>query len=209
MRQPSSQICNLLPCKFFTKTKTQMQVVSILLLLLLLLLYKIAFLGQIVQPYKQNKNILKSQFLYKIQLYNYNYPPPPKKEINPNSCHWLIQVHTDVLKTENQSVSGVTTISLTQCSTSPSHRVDQVVDCEMLVHSSSKAVKLLDIGRNWNTLSYTPIQSIPNMLNGWHVRWVCWPCKNWDDFSFQELSTDPCNMGPYIIMLQHEVMVCP
>ncbi len=67
--------------------------------------------------------------------------------------------------------------------------------------------KLLDIGRNWNTLSYTPIQSIPNMLNGWHVRWVCWPSKNWDVFSFQELCTDPCNMGPCIIMLQHEVMV--
>ncbi len=45
------------------------------------------------------------------------------------------------------------------------------------------------------------------MLNGWHVRWVCWPCKNWDVFSFQELCTDPCNMGPCIIMLQHEVMV--
>ncbi len=52
-----------------------------------------------------------------------------------------------------------------------------------------------------------PIQSIPNMLNGWHVRWVCWPCKNWDVFSFQELCTDPRNMGPCIIMLQHEVMV--
>ncbi len=51
------------------------------------------------------------------------------------------------------------------------------------------------------------IQSIPNMLNGWHVRWVCWPWKNWDVFSFQELCTDPCYMGPCIIMLQHEVMV--
>ena len=30
---------------------------------------------------------------------------------------------------ENQSVSGVTTICLTQCNTSPLHRVDQVVDC--------------------------------------------------------------------------------
>ena len=29
----------------------------------------------------------------------------------------------------NESVSGVTTISLTQCNTSSSHRVDQVVDC--------------------------------------------------------------------------------
>ncbi len=45
------------------------------------------------------------------------------------------------------------------------------------------------------------------MLNGWHVQWVCWPCKNWDAFSFQELCTDPCNMGPCVIMLQHEVMV--
>ncbi len=67
--------------------------------------------------------------------------------------------------------------------------------------------KLLDIGRNWNTLSNTPIQSIPNMLNGWHVRWVCWPCNNWDVFCFQELCTDPCNMGSCIIMLQHEVIV--
>ncbi len=55
--------------------------------------------------------------------------------------------------------------------------------------------------------SYSPIQSIPNMLNGWHVWWVCWPCKNWDVFSFQELCTDPCNMGPCIIMLQYKVMV--
>ncbi len=45
------------------------------------------------------------------------------------------------------------------------------------------------------------------MLNRWHVRWVYWPCKNWDVFSFQELCTDPCNMGPCIIVLQHEVMV--
>ncbi len=45
------------------------------------------------------------------------------------------------------------------------------------------------------------------MLNGWHVRWVCWPCKNWDVFSFLELCTNPFNMGPCIIMLQHEVMV--
>ncbi len=30
---------------------------------------------------------------------------------------------------KNQSVSGVTTICLMQCNTSPSHRVDQVVDC--------------------------------------------------------------------------------
>ncbi len=44
-------------------------------------------------------------------------------------------------KSENHSVSGVTTISLTQCNTSLSHRVDQVVDSGMLVHSSSMAVR--------------------------------------------------------------------
>ncbi len=105
-----------------------------------------------------------------------------------------------IILSENQSVSGVTTVCLTQCNTSPSHRVDQVVDCGLW-----NVVPLLF--RKWNTLLYTPGQSIPNMLNGWHVRWVCWPCKNWDVFSFQELCTDPCNMGPCIIMLQHEVMV--
>ncbi len=70
---------------------------------------------------------------------------------------------------ENQSVSGVITICLTQCNTSPSHRVDQVVDCGLwdvgpLLFNG--CVKLLDIVRNCNTLLYTPIQSIPNMLNG-------------------------------------------
>ncbi len=56
---------------------------------------------------------------------------------------------------------------LMQCNTSPSHRVDQVVDCGLwnvgpLIFNG--CAKFLDIGRNWNTLSYTPIQSIPNML---------------------------------------------
>ncbi len=41
----------------------------------------------------------------------------------------------------NQSVSGVTTICLMQCNTSPLHRVDQVVDCGLLIHSSSMAVQ--------------------------------------------------------------------
>ncbi len=113
-------------------------------------------------------------------------------------------------RSENQSVSGVTTICLTQCNTSPSHRVDQVVGCGLwnigpLLFSG--CAKLLDIGRNWNMPSYTSIQSIPNMLNGWYVRWVCWPCKKLDVFSFQELCTHPCNMWPCIFMLQHEVMV--
>ncbi len=82
-----------------------------------------------------------------------------------------------------------------------------IVACGMLVHSSSMAVWSCWIfTRNWNTLSYTPIQSIPNTLIEWNVRWVCWPCRNWNVFSFQKLCTDPCNMRPCIIMLQHEVM---
>ncbi|PIO40687.1 hypothetical protein AB205_0110420 [Aquarana catesbeiana] len=59
--------------------------------------------------------------------------------------------------------------------------------------ATTSPAKLLDIGRNWNTLSYTPIQSIPNML------WIGVTCL--------ELCTDPCNMGPCFIMLQLEVMV--
>ncbi len=58
---------------------------------------------------------------------------------------------------------SVTTICLTQCNTSPSHRVDQVVDCDLCNVGPllfNVCVKLLDIGRNWNTLSYTSIQSI-------------------------------------------------
>ncbi len=70
---------------------------------------------------------------------------------------------------ENQSVSGVTTICLTQCNTSPSHRVDQVVDCGLWDVGPllfNVCVKLLDIGRNWSTLSYTPIQSIQTCSMG-------------------------------------------
>jgi hypothetical protein len=32
------------------------------------------------------------------------------------------------------------------------------------------------------------------------------PWKNWDIFSFEELCTDPCNMGLCIIMMKYEVM---
>lgn len=46
-------------------------------------------------------------------------------------------------------------------------------------------------------VSYTLIRSI----NGWHVWWV-WGCARTG--LFQLLCTDPCNMEPCIIMLQHE-----
>ena len=96
-----------------------------------------------------------------------------------------------------------------QHDTSRSRRVVQVVDCglwndvPLLFHGCEK---LLDIGGNWNMLSYTSIQSIPHRLNGRHIGWVCRQWKNWEMFSFQELCTDPNGMGPCIIMLKHEVM---
>ncbi len=42
------------------------------------------------------------------------------------------------------------------------------------------------------------------------LKWLCEVVgyrQEPDVFSFQELCTDPCNMGPCITMLQHEVMV--
>ena len=71
-----------------------------------------------------------------------------------------IKVHSEMCRfallggSENQSVSGVTTI----CLTSPSHRVDQVVNCGLWNVGQllfSGCAKLLDIGRNWNMLLYT------------------------------------------------------
>ncbi len=67
---------------------------------------------------------------------------------------------------------SVTTICLTQCNTSPSHRVNQVVDCSLLNVDPllfNGCAKLLDIGRNWNTLSCTPIQSMSAEYAG-HAR---------------------------------------
>ncbi len=103
---------------------------------------------------------------------------------------------------ENQSVSGVTTICLTQCNTSPSHRVVQVVDCGLCNVSPflfNGCVKLLDIGRNWNMLSYTLIQSIPCSMDDMSVE-----CAG---HARTGMFLDLCNMGPCIILLQHEVMI--
>uniref|UniRef100_A0A4W5M0F7 Ig-like domain-containing protein n=1 Tax=Hucho hucho TaxID=62062 RepID=A0A4W5M0F7_9TELE len=50
--------------------------------------------------------------------------------------------------------------------------VDQAVDCglrNVVTLLFNGCVKLLDIDRNWNTLSYTLIQSISNRFSGWHV----------------------------------------
>jgi hypothetical protein len=56
-----------------------------------------------------------------------------------------------------------------QRDTSPSHTVDQAVDCglwNVVPPLFNGCAKVLDIGGNWNTLSYRSIQSIPNLLNG-------------------------------------------
>ncbi len=102
---------------------------------------------------------------------------------------------------KNQPVSGVTTIA----SRSATHllRIELIRLLMWPVECGPFLFKLLDIGGYW---IYADPEH-PNMLNGWHVRWVCWSCKNWNVFSFHELCTDSCNMGPCIIMLQHEVMV--
>jgi hypothetical protein len=50
-----------------------------------------------------------------------------------------------------------------------SHKVHQAVDFGLWNVVSllfNGCAKMLDIGGNWNMLSYTSIQSIPNMLNG-------------------------------------------
>ena len=68
-----------------------------------------------------------------------------------------------------QSVSGVTTICVMQQDTSPLHRVDQAIEYGLwyvVPLLFNGCAKLIDIGGNWNTLSYKSIQSIPNMLNG-------------------------------------------
>ncbi len=101
-------------------------------------------------------------------------------------------------------------VSLVQCNTSPSHRVDQVVDCGLwhVVHSSSMAVWscwiLAGTGTRCRIRRSRASQtcSMGDMSGEYAGHAI-----NWDVFSFQELCTDPGNMGLWIIMLQHEVMV--
>jgi hypothetical protein len=60
---------------------------------------------------------------------------------------------------------GVTTICPMLRNTSPSQRIDQAVDCG-LCNVVPTHFQWLDIGGNWNTLSFTLLQSIPKILNG-------------------------------------------
>ena len=113
-------------------------------------------------------------------------------------------------RSENQSVSGVTTICLMQHNTSllciELNRLDNCGLWNVVSLLFNGCAKLLDIGGTWNMLSYTSIPEHPK-----HAQWVTClvsmqAMENWDIFSFQELSTDPCNMGLFIIMLKNEVM---
>ncbi len=53
---------------------------------------------------------------------------------------------------KNQLVSGVTTIYLTQCNTSPLHRVDQVVDCGLWTFGLRLDVLPNSLKRLWRWL---------------------------------------------------------
>ncbi len=70
---------------------------------------------------------------------------------------------------ENQSVSGVTTICPTQCNTSPSHRVDQVVDCGLwnvccgTIHSVDIS-KLLTHTTPYTLSAFCPVQWKPGFI---------------------------------------------
>uniref|UniRef100_A0A4W5QXN9 Myosin binding protein Ca n=1 Tax=Hucho hucho TaxID=62062 RepID=A0A4W5QXN9_9TELE len=78
------------------------------------------------------------------------------------NMHLLV---TYTFKKKSMEVDQKTShICLMQCDTSPSHRVDQAVDCglwNVVPLLFNGCVKLLVIVGNWNTLSYTSIQSIP------------------------------------------------
>ncbi len=110
---------------------------------------------------------------------------------------------------ENQSVSGVTTICLTQCNTSPSHRVDQVVDCG-LWNVGPLLFNGNEVAGYWQELEHAVVYADPEHPK--HAQWVTClvsmlAMQELGCFQLQELCTDPCNMGLCIIMLQHEVMV--
>ncbi len=81
------------------------------------------------------------------------------------------------------------------------------VACGMLVHSSSMAVWSCWILAGTGTRGHIRRSRASQTCSIGDMSGECWPCKNWDVFSFQELCTDPCNMALCIIMLQHEVMV--
>ncbi len=68
---------------------------------------------------------------------------------------------------------------------------------------------LCEVAGYWQELEHAVVYADPE--NPKYAQWVTCPVSMLamqvlDVFSFQELCTDPCNMRPCIIMLQHEVM---
>ncbi len=90
---------------------------------------------------------------------------------------------------ENQSVSGVTTICLMQCNTSPSHRVDQVVDCGLvlllLTHKMPYTLSALYSENRDSSMKRTLLQSArPYRMwtfahSSWLWRWTAVRSRPW------------------------------
>ena len=81
-----------------------------------------------------------------------------------------------------------------------------IVACGMLSHSSSMAVQSCWIMAGTGTRCRTRRSRASQTCSMGDVWRVCRPLMNWDIFSFQELCTDPCDMGLCIIMPKHELM---
>ncbi len=80
--------------------------------------------------------------------------------LSPFSMSWTQRSKT-FLCTQNQSVSGVTTICLTQCNTSPSHRVDQVVDCGLWPLQSARRNRMWAFAHSSQLRWRTTVRSRP------------------------------------------------
>ncbi len=75
---------------------------------------------------------------------------------------------------------------------------------------SSPLQWLCEVAGYWQELEHAVVYGDPEHPK--HAQWVTYPVsmlamQELGCSRFQELCTDPCNMGPCIIMLQHEVMV--
>ena len=112
-----------------------------------------------------------------------------------------------VLDKKKMSVSGVTTISLMQHNTSPLHKVDQTVDCGLRECCPTPLQWLCKVAEYWRELECIVVHVNPEHAK--HAQ--CVTClvsmQALEELGhFQELCTDPCDMGPCIIMLKHEVI---
>ena len=87
-----------------------------------------------------------------------------------------------------------------QRDTSPSHRVDQAVVCGQWNVVPAEY---------WRELEHAVIHVDPEHPK--HAQWVAClvsmqAMEELGHFSFQNLCTDSCDMGPCIIMLKHDMM---